>query len=77
MEGIIPYVYRMIVQQRQGRQLSLSLNDSPSSSYIMLPGDSGRFRTTDTMFFFSSPTAASVPAPAQLSPHGSRLTSCG
>ncbi|KAL7136410.1 hypothetical protein ABFS83_10G028700 [Erythranthe nasuta] len=52
MEGLIPFVYRAIVQYknggRQGSVIGTWLNESPSASYMRLPaGDSGRFSTSD------------------------------
>lgn len=42
MEGLIPFVYKAIVQYKNG---GLLLTDqSPSASYMRLPGDSGRFQ---------------------------------
>ncbi|KAI3961020.1 hypothetical protein MKX01_014352 [Papaver californicum] len=57
MEGLIPFVYRAVVEYRNGgRQASNTGNsswysESPSTSYyIRLPtgGDSGRFQNTTT-----------------------------
>ncbi|XVF08150.1 hypothetical protein REPUB_Repub06bG0201200 [Reevesia pubescens] len=40
MEGLIPFVYRALVQYKN--------NESPSASYMRLPtGDSGRFQISD------------------------------
>ncbi|KAL4558007.1 hypothetical protein LXL04_036203 [Taraxacum kok-saghyz] len=51
MEGLIPFVYRAIMQQRNSTGQSLlrsALNDSPSASYSRLPtGESGRFQATN------------------------------
>ncbi|KAE8661114.1 hypothetical protein F3Y22_tig00116939pilonHSYRG00279 [Hibiscus syriacus] len=51
MEGLIPFVYRAIVQYKNGKEdhvLASWLNDSPSASYTRLPtGDSGRFQISD------------------------------
>ncbi|KAH7678156.1 hypothetical protein IHE45_07G131900 [Dioscorea alata] len=69
MEGLIPYVYRMIVQYRSGgvkapNVVSLWFNESPSASpsmaYMRLPGDSGRYIASDIQFF--SPSSLSAPA---------------
>ncbi|KAE8686995.1 hypothetical protein F3Y22_tig00111027pilonHSYRG00687 [Hibiscus syriacus] len=55
MEGLIPFVYRAIVQYKNGREdhvLATWFNDSPSPSYIRLPtGDSGRFQISDERVF--------------------------
>ncbi|KAI3806598.1 hypothetical protein L1987_22507 [Smallanthus sonchifolius] len=51
MEGLIPFVYRAIMQQKNAGGPSLLrsvLNDSPSASYARLPtGDSGRFQASN------------------------------
>ncbi|CAF2094902.1 BnaA05g34890D [Brassica napus] len=39
MEGLIPFVYRAVMQIRYGHERS-------SSYYVRLPGDSGRFGRT-------------------------------
>ncbi|KAF3775961.1 hypothetical protein EJ110_NYTH48379 [Nymphaea thermarum] len=48
MEGLIPFLYNAIVQSRTGNYggaLGASwLAESPSASYMRLPGDSGRFQ---------------------------------
>ncbi|KAI3447716.1 hypothetical protein Pfo_004381 [Paulownia fortunei] len=53
MEGLIPFVYRAIAQYRNGGEgvIGTWLNESPSASYIRLPGDSGRFSTSDIQLF--------------------------
>ncbi|XVE76421.1 hypothetical protein DITRI_Ditri12bG0171400 [Diplodiscus trichospermus] len=54
MEGLIPFVYRAIVQYKNGREgvLTTWFDDSPSASYMRLPtGDSGRFQISDTQVF--------------------------
>ncbi|XP_030449791.1 uncharacterized protein LOC115672164 [Syzygium oleosum] len=53
MEGLIPFVYRAIVQYRNGNQgpLATWFPESPSASYMRLPGDSGRFQASDLHFF--------------------------
>ncbi|GMJ03135.1 hypothetical protein HRI_003982700 [Hibiscus trionum] len=52
MEGFIPFVYRAIVQYKNGKEdhvLATWFNDSPSASYMRLPtGDSGRFQISET-----------------------------
>ncbi|KAI3819931.1 hypothetical protein L1987_13784 [Smallanthus sonchifolius] len=51
MEGLIPFVYRAIMQQKNAGGQSLlrsTLNDSPSSSYVRLrTGESGRFQASN------------------------------
>ncbi|OWM81790.1 uncharacterized protein LOC116197452 [Punica granatum] len=56
MEGLIPLVYRAIVQYKNGNQgpSSAWFPESPSTSYMRLPGDSGRFQASDLQFFRSS-----------------------
>ncbi|KAL3839487.1 hypothetical protein ACJIZ3_024078 [Penstemon smallii] len=46
MEGLIPFVYRAIVQYKSGGDAWI--NESP---YMRLPGDSGRFSTSDVNLF--------------------------
>lgn len=56
MEGLIPFVYRAIVQFKNGREdvLTTWFNESPSASYMRLPtGDSGRFQISDKQVFQS------------------------
>lgn len=66
MEGLIPFVYRAIVEyknnnrQAAGGILSSSwFCESPSAAYIRLPGDSGRFQNSDIQRCMSDYTAAS------------------
>ncbi|KAL8526874.1 hypothetical protein ACS0TY_015931 [Phlomoides rotata] len=49
MEGLIPLVYKAIVQYRNGG--GTWVHESPSASYMRLPGDSGRFSTSDIQLF--------------------------
>ncbi|XVE96927.1 hypothetical protein REPUB_Repub02eG0266200 [Reevesia pubescens] len=70
MEGLIPFVYRAIVEYKNGREdghvLATWFNDSPSASYMRLPtGDSGRFQISDHKQVFQSdygnfPTSSST-----------------
>ncbi|XVF55206.1 hypothetical protein PTKIN_Ptkin06aG0018300 [Pterospermum kingtungense] len=57
MEGLIPFVYRAVVQYRNGKEghvLATWFNESPSASYMRLPtGDSGRFLLSDKQVFQS------------------------
>ncbi|XP_028783427.1 uncharacterized protein LOC114739527 [Neltuma alba] len=49
MEGLIPFVYRAIMQYRNGKEGAMGswLCESPSYSYVRLSGgDSGRFQTS-------------------------------
>ncbi|KAJ0962477.1 hypothetical protein J5N97_030305 [Dioscorea zingiberensis] len=78
MEGLIPYVYRMIIQYRRSggvRHLygglwlneSSSSSTSPSMAYMRLPGDSGRYMASDIQLFapssFSSPATTPMQSP--------------
>ena len=54
MEGLIPFVYRAIMQYKNGNEGALGsswFNESPSAAYMRLPGDSGRFQTSDIQLF--------------------------
>lgn len=70
MEGLIPFVYKAIMQYKNGRQGPIVswLCDSPSYSYMKLPGDSGRFQTSASSLFgseyvlSSSSSSSSKPA---------------
>ncbi|XP_022842086.1 uncharacterized protein LOC111365800 [Olea europaea var. sylvestris] len=79
MEGLIPYVYKAIMQYKNGGQGEKGawLNESPSASYVRLPGDSGRFQTSDIQLLSTSspPSSATnmVVATGVKSP-GSHLT---
>ncbi|KAG4205118.1 hypothetical protein ERO13_A04G084700v2 [Gossypium hirsutum] len=57
MEGLIPFVYRAIVQYKSGKEdhvLATWFNESPSASYMRLPtGDSDRFQISDDRIFES------------------------
>ncbi|KAI9115995.1 hypothetical protein K1719_012925 [Acacia pycnantha] len=68
MEGLIPFVYKAIVQYKNGKEgpLGSFFSESPSYSYMRLPsgGDSGRFQTSasallsDNYGFTSSSSSA-------------------
>ena len=62
MEGIIPFVYKAIVQYKNEKQVPAIrswLCDSPSTSYIRLPsGDSGRFQ--DGSYSAASPSSTTT-----------------
>ncbi|KAL3531782.1 hypothetical protein ACH5RR_005303 [Cinchona calisaya] len=53
MEGLIPLVYRAIMQYKNGQQGMMGswMNESPSTSYVRLPGDSGRFQMPEIQLF--------------------------
>ncbi|KAL6841328.1 hypothetical protein ACP4OV_028846 [Aristida adscensionis] len=62
MEGLIPFIYRAVVQYRKEGQVSLGdllfdVEPSPSS-YFRLPGDSGRYQATATDLLFPQTAAA-------------------
>ncbi|CAA2971485.1 Hypothetical predicted protein [Olea europaea subsp. europaea] len=49
MEGLIPFVYKAIVQYKNGGQglTATWVTESPSASYTRLPGDLERFQNSD------------------------------
>ncbi|XP_020267315.1 uncharacterized protein LOC109842828 [Asparagus officinalis] len=64
MEGLIPYIYKAIVQYRNNDQPQVTViqfDEVPSASYVRLPGNSGRFRMPDVQFFASSPPSSPEP----------------
>ncbi|XP_065853840.1 uncharacterized protein [Euphorbia lathyris] len=65
MEGLIPFVYRTIMQYKNEKEGPIGswLNDSPAASYIRLPtGDSGRFQTSDMHLFGTDFTSSNSAA---------------
>ncbi|CAN6576280.1 unnamed protein product [Malus baccata var. baccata] len=67
MEGLIPFVYKAIVEYKNGRHggghhvLNSWLCESPSVSYIRLPsGDSDRFESSDFQLFSGTSPASSA-----------------
>ncbi|GMY14489.1 Legume-specific protein [Fagus crenata] len=66
MEGLIPFVYRAIMQYKNGNQgpLGSLFCESPSASYMRLPGDSGRFQTSDIQLFCSDYGFATTSSPS-------------
>ncbi|TKY65980.1 legume-specific protein [Spatholobus suberectus] len=58
MEGLIPVVYKAIMQYKSGKEGAIGswICESPSYSYMRLPGDSGRFQTPAS---FSAPSPSS------------------
>nr|KYP66520.1 hypothetical protein KK1_012816 [Cajanus cajan] len=58
MEGLIPFVYKAIMQYKSGKEGPIGswICDSPSYSYMRLPGDSGRFQIQAPSF--SAPSAS-------------------
>ncbi|KAE9618095.1 hypothetical protein Lalb_Chr03g0042511 [Lupinus albus] len=67
MEGIIPFVYKAIMQYKNGKEGSIvsCICDSPSYSYMKLPGDSGRFQTPAS-FSVSSPSFSPASSATQV-----------
>ncbi|KAI4324454.1 hypothetical protein MLD38_029943 [Melastoma candidum] len=69
MEGLIPFLYRAIVQYKGGEQQPAWFGDSPSAAYTRLPGDSGRFAASEHIgqifrpeynFSLSGPSSSSI-----------------
>ncbi|KAL1545539.1 hypothetical protein AAHA92_22253 [Salvia divinorum] len=60
MEGLIPLVYKAIVQYRNGGGvIGAWLDDTHSAAaYMRLPGDSGRFAASDIQIFRLSSTCS-------------------
>ncbi|KAL9674396.1 hypothetical protein QQ045_030668 [Rhodiola kirilowii] len=52
MEGLLPYVYKTLVQYKNGNGAHIG-NESPSYSYVKLHGESGRFHSSDYQVFQS------------------------
>ncbi|CAA2954391.1 Hypothetical predicted protein [Olea europaea subsp. europaea] len=74
MEGLIPFVYKAIVQYRNGGKgvMGTWLNDSSSTYYMRLPGDSGRLQPSDIQIFRSDCGFAAGSSPP---PEGKRFSS--
>ena len=54
MEGLIPFVYRVILQFRAARQSPMAetwLDGSPPNPYVRLPEDSGPFKQPEIKLF--------------------------
>lgn len=49
MEGLIPLVYKAIVQYRNGG--AAWLGDTQTAAYMRLPGDSGQYAAADIQLF--------------------------
>lgn len=65
MEGLIPLVYKAIVQYRNGG--AAWLGDTQTAAYMRLPGDSGRYAAADIQLFrqdYGGFTACSPPSSA-------------
>nr|DAD26528.1 TPA_asm: hypothetical protein HUJ06_027996 [Nelumbo nucifera] len=67
MEGLIPYVYRAIVQYRTGGQPPMAGTWFDESPYMRLPGDSGRFQSSEIQLFRPDRVTSSMaPSTSQL-----------
>ncbi|KAF7825625.1 legume-specific protein [Senna tora] len=62
MEGLIPFVYRAIVHYKNDKEGPIGswLSESPSYSYMRLPGDSGRFQPSASALFSSASSPTSM-----------------
>ncbi|KAI3966852.1 hypothetical protein MKW92_011564 [Papaver armeniacum] len=75
MEGLIPFVYRAVLEYRNGGGSSTWYSESPSTSYLRLPtGDSGRFSEVQLISSNSSMVVVTATSAVQ-SPLVSRPTS--
>ncbi|XWS28789.1 hypothetical protein CRYUN_Cryun25bG0101300 [Craigia yunnanensis] len=65
MEGLIPFIYRVIIQYRTGEQPTTEgylFNEPHPAPYARLPGDSGGFKLPSengSSFSMSSPSTSS------------------
>nr|AVX32585.1 legume-specific protein [Aeschynomene sp. (328)] len=61
MEGLIPFVYKAIMQYKNGNEGAIGtwICESPSYSYVRLPGDSGRFQTPASCSASTPPSSSS------------------
>ncbi|KAI3950033.1 hypothetical protein MKW92_013792 [Papaver armeniacum] len=82
MEGLIPFVYRAVLEYRNGGGQASNIGsswycESPSTSYMRLPsGDSGRLQNTSEVQLFSSNPMVVITATSTVqSPLVSRSTS--
>ncbi|XXG75294.1 hypothetical protein AAC387_Pa07g3830 [Persea americana] len=69
MEGLIPYVYKAIVEYRkceQGRKAGSRFKESPSASSSRLLGDSKQYQSSQ-MQFFEPDHALSLSSPSSTS----------
>ncbi|RZC47732.1 hypothetical protein C5167_040677 [Papaver somniferum] len=82
MEGLIPFVYKAVVQYRNGGRQASNMGNSSwysessiSTSYMRLPtdgGESGRFQDTNQVELFSSNSMVVTATSAVQSPLVSR-----
>jgi hypothetical protein len=70
MEGLIPFVYKAIMQYKNGNegQIGSWFSESPSAAYMRLPGDSGRFQTSDIQLFRSDCRFSNTSSPSSRAP---------
>ncbi|CAL0304477.1 unnamed protein product [Lupinus luteus] len=73
MEGLIPFVYKAIMQYKNGKQGPITswICDTPSYSYMRLPGDSGRLQDSASSPSFNpaSSTNQVIVSSSVQSPH--------
>ncbi|KAF1883938.1 hypothetical protein Lal_00038293 [Lupinus albus] len=60
MEGFIPFVYKAIMQYKNRKEGPIGswIFDTPSYSYMRLPGDSGRFQDSASSPSFNPASSA-------------------
>ncbi|OIT01131.1 hypothetical protein A4A49_05915 [Nicotiana attenuata] len=84
MEGLIPFVYKAIIDYKNTTRQGGMTSESPLGSYMRLPGDSGRFEMSDIQLFgspdngFSMKSSASSTSTAtkRMVPGGSPAARC-
>ncbi|XP_054781664.1 uncharacterized protein LOC129288886 [Prosopis cineraria] len=78
MEGLIPFVYKAIMQYRNGKEGAIGswLCESPSYSYVRLAaGDSGRFQTSASVLLSDYGFSATAPPAKSSSPSNNSSSS--
>lgn len=67
MEGLIPFVYKAIMQYKNSKEGPIGswICESPSYSYTRLPGESGSFQTPAS-FSASSPSFNTASSTTQI-----------
>ncbi|TXG74170.1 hypothetical protein EZV62_002749 [Acer yangbiense] len=72
MEGLIPFIYKVVIQYRAAGGQEPTMADSwfrespPPASYVRLPGDSGHFTPPHPCSTISPPTGFSTGNPSPL-----------
>ncbi|KAL6326838.1 hypothetical protein AAG906_011016 [Vitis piasezkii] len=66
MDGLIPLIYKAIVQNRSGGK---------AASYIRLPGDPGLFHSSDTQLLLSDRVVLSSSSPFSITSSSSSVLS--